>query len=173
MTFKVDDLVRVIEEYKTDYDDYLRDIMRVLETDTNTIQVSYGNDDGSYWFPTIKLELVTDAQDKVEPVKPPIDMSEQTVAIVSFEGAVKREARAVREALKTCDSISGFHMEIVASGPINDGEVNIVYKLCPNSSGYDAVEGSSVKECVAEMVRRHGWDLMNKPKAISYQEVPF
>lgn len=45
---------------------------------------------------------------------------EHTVAIVSFEGALKREIKRLRNKLKNIDEISEFQLEIVASGRVND-----------------------------------------------------
>lgn len=168
MTFKKDNIVRRVT------DDGDGELLRVLKDDeednvcTNIVDAT-GSED---YIRSTNLELVAKSAVELERQKNPQPMEEQTVAIVSFEGAVKREIKAVREALKMCDSVSTFRFEVVASGPVNDGEMKIEYTISGEYGG-QAVKGNSVKECVAEFLRRHGWDSTNKPIAISYDGVPF
>ena len=164
--FKEGDLIRKI----TDAGD--AEVVRVL--DTKTIKGCYDiyiatSADTKYasWVSGSDYELVTDNQKILEAEANPHPMEEQTVAIVSFEGAVKREVKAIREAIKVCETVSELRFTITASGPINDGEVEITYEIAKNSYSA-AVKGNNVRECLAEFLRRHGWDSTNKPVAISY-----
>ena len=123
------------------------------------------------YYPS-ELELVKESQEIPDKVENPQPMEEQTVAIVSFEGAVKREVLAVREAIKCCDTISHFELTVVASGAVNDGDVKVTYSIAEDSYGTKKVKGNNVKECLSEFLRRHGWDRVNKPIAISYDGIP-
>lgn len=98
---------------------------------------------------------------------------EHTIAIVSFEGAVKREGKRVREALKSATEAgilnNEFQFTISVSGRILDGEVKLVYSLA-REYGYDKVEGDTTNSVVDEFLRRKGWDKLHKPLAISFNE---
>jgi len=135
--------------------------------------VTMEDEDQTEWMYTPdEIELVAESLKALEKATNPQPMEEQTIAIVSFEGAVKREVKALREAIQLCDSVSYFYLNISASGPVNDGEVKIEYRISDSSYGSGGVEGNNVKECLAEFLRRHGWDRVNKPKAISYDGIP-
>lgn len=97
---------------------------------------------------------------------------EHTVAIVSFEGALKREIKRLRNKLKNIDEISEFMLEIVASGRVNDGDVKLSFKLSPNTWGGNQVTGRELRAVEEEMLRRHGWQKKNDPLAIAYERVP-
>ena len=98
---------------------------------------------------------------------------EHTVAIVNFEGHVKRAARRVREALAKDDRIRQLRIDIEISGPIT-GELLIVYKLSDGGYNDDStVKGHSLDSCVEEFMRRKGWDSTHAPKSITYEEIPF
>lgn len=97
---------------------------------------------------------------------------EHTIAIVSFEGALKREIKRVRNQLKNIDEISDFSLKIEASGRVNDGDVKLTFEVSPSSYGYQAVKGRSLRAAVEEMLRRHGWQKHNDPIAISYEKIP-
>ena len=156
-----DQIMRVYED-ETVGDMYVK-CEATTEEDGVTSKYMYENDE---------LELVAVNQKILDRMENPQPMEEQTVAIVSFEGAVKREVLAVREAMKCCDSISYFRLVINASGRVNDGEVEISYHISESSYGSDGVEGNNVKECLSEFLRRHGWNSINKPIAISYDGIP-
>lgn len=108
---------------------------------------------------------------------------EQLVAIVSFEGAVKREVKRIREGLKPAAeagiiSSNEFTMTVKATGRVLDGEVKLIYSLSTNYYNSEAVEGNSLSEVVAEVLRRKGWQKVNKPLSISFdkakeEEIPF
>ncbi len=169
MTFKEGNLVRLKTE------DGNGKIMRVKQDNADTDTVTLCETDSitldDNWFDMEDLELVAESLEELEKAKNPQPMKEQTVAIVSFEGAVKREVKAVREAIKLCDSVSYFQLSIFASGQVNDGEVKIEYKISEGSYGDDVI-GHNVKECLSEFLRRHGWNHANKPIAISYDGIP-
>lgn len=166
--FKEGNLVRRVT---SDGSGEIMRVQRDSESDGTTYVVFGGNDEERY-EDTNDLELVTGNQAELTPKKPQVDMSEQTVAIVNFEGAVKREARAIREAIKVIETVSSFTFNIKVSGAIGDNDVNIEYEI-GGSKYNDEVHGNTVKETLSEFLRRHGWDLANRPKAISYQEIPF
>lgn len=99
-------------------------------------------------------------------------MSEHTVAIVSFEGALKREIKRIRNRLKDVEEISEFSVKIEASGRVHDGEVKLSFAIAPNSYGYNEVKGRELNAVLEEMMRRHGWQKKNDPLAIAYEKVP-
>ena len=99
-------------------------------------------------------------------------MDEHLVAIVSFEGALKREIKRVREMLKECDDIPTFKLSFEAKGRVNDGEIKLQYTVCPNEYGADTVTGDDLNACIEEMLRRHGWTKRHSPKALAYHKIP-
>lgn len=96
---------------------------------------------------------------------------EHSVAIVSFEGAVTREIKRVRERLKSVESLSTFQLKIIASGRINDGEVKLTYFVA-NEYGGGEVKGDSLNAVLDEYLRRNGWEKIHAAKAISYEKIP-
>ena len=96
---------------------------------------------------------------------------EHTVAIVSFEGAIKREIKRLRNQLKQDETLSEFRLIIEASGRVNDGEVRLSYTL-DQKFGLGKVEGNSLQAVVYEFQRRRGWSKTNAPKALAYEKVP-
>ena len=166
MSFKKGNLVRLKDGDKS--------VMLVVEDSDDiigetTCDPGAGHQEAT--FETDDLELVAESQTELDKQENPHPMEEQTIAIVSFEGAVKREVKAIREALKLCDTIREFTLSVKASGPVNSGEVEITYEIEGPRYG-DGVKGDSVRECLAEFMRRHGWDNIHKPKAISYNGIP-
>lgn len=104
---------------------------------------------------------------------------EHTVAIVSFEGAIKREVKRIRERLKPAAELIGnaFQFEIQARGRILDGEVKLEYTIA-GLYGENKVEGRDVNSVLEEYLRRSGWNAVNKPLEIAFdklkeQEIPF
>jgi hypothetical protein len=95
---------------------------------------------------------------------------EQLVAIVSTEGAIKRAVRQIRESLSRADEGSEFYFTIEASGRIQEGEVKLEFGLAESSYG-TKVKGFSIQPVVDEYLRRHGWEKVNAPKAISFDKV--
>lgn len=98
-------------------------------------------------------------------------MNEHTVAIVSFEGALKREIKRVREELKKAESLSTFKVEITASGRINDGEVKLTFRVS-DEYGSGSVKGDGMQACLDEYLRRNGWEKVHAAKALSYERIP-
>lgn len=96
---------------------------------------------------------------------------EHMVAIVSFEGALKREMRRVREQLQRDPALKAFKLEIVVSGRVHDGDLMLDYHL-GGQYGEDIVTGNSVQPVIDEYMRRKGWNSQNAPKAIGYLKVP-
>ena len=165
--FKKGNLIRV----KDDSDGPILRVIFEGATEEDSLQVEY-EDGVKSWFDPDEIELVAESLEEYGKVKNPQPLVEQTIAIVSFEGAVKREVKALREAIKCCDSVSYFQLVVTASGAVNDGEVNIEYRITDSSYGSGGVSGNNVKECLSEFLRRHGWDQTNKPIAISYDGIP-
>jgi hypothetical protein len=107
---------------------------------------------------------------------------EHIVAIVSFEGALKREIKRLREKLKPAAdegvlSSNGFQFEITASGRILDGEVKVEYTLS-EMYGDNRVHGRDTAAVTDEFLRRMGWNSVNKPLEIAFDktrdpEIPF
>jgi len=139
-----------------------------IEYDGDQVEVNDGEEDMSFGPEDVALVCKADNVKLVEKKAPRVSQEENTVAIVSFEGAVKREVRAIREALKICD-VSQFKLRIVAEGRVNDGDVKISYRIGEYSG---ECEGNSMRETLAEFMRRNGWDNANAPKAISYESIP-
>lgn len=104
--------------------------------------------------------------------------NEHTIAIVSFEGAVKREVARIRNKLKPAAEsgvLTGneFTFDISASGRILDGEVKLSFTI-KGVYGINAVTGNSPDEVMAEYLRRAGWEKVNTPLALSSsEEIPF
>ena len=114
---------------------------------------------------------------------------EHLVAIVSFEGAVKRAVARIRAQLAgaaNSNILPGneFHFIVKANGRILDGEVKLSFSLNPN--GWDdprTVTGNSMQGVVDEYLRRAGWNAVNaplqlgaptpKPEQVSDDEIPF
>ena len=143
----------------------------VLDPDkvnSDYVWVNDGTSDISFAPEDLAIVCKVDNVKLMEKNAPRVSQEENTVAIVSFEGAVKREVRAIREALKICD-VSQFKLRIVAEGRVNDGDVKISYRIGEYSG---ECEGNSMRETLAEFMRRHGWDSANAPKAISYESIP-
>lgn len=95
---------------------------------------------------------------------------EHTVAIVSFEGAVKREVKRVRGALQKLEELATFRMEIVARGRVHDGDVKIEFTVGREYGG--EVTGDNMQAVLEEFMRRHGWKKAHNPVAITFQEAP-
>lgn len=96
-------------------------------------------------------------------------MTEHTVAIVSFEGALKREAKRLRRQLRQVESLSRFELEITIEGRLHDGDLELKYRIGEYSK---AVTGDSLGPVVDEFMRRHGWEQIHSPKAIGYDKIP-
>lgn len=97
-------------------------------------------------------------------------IDENTVAIVSFEGHIKRTARHVHEALDHANIGDSWHLEINLRGSHGEsGTIKIQYTL-HNSYVYDAREikvvGNSLDAVVEEFLRRHGWNAHHAPLQI-------
>lgn len=96
---------------------------------------------------------------------------EHVVAIVSFEGAVKREVKRIREALRPAVEaklmINDFGFQIKVSGRVLDGEVKLSYKIGEYDFMAKEVEGDSPNAVVDEFLRRKGWASIHAPLAIS------
>lgn len=79
----------------------------------------------------------------------------------------------IRETLGQAD-IGGFHFTIKASGRTmtDRSEVQIVYKLGDSEWGANMVEGDTLDNVLAEMLRRHGWNEQHKPLSLPAPDLP-
>jgi len=96
--------------------------------------------------------------------------SDQTVAIVSFEGAVKREIKRVVSQLRIVESLSNFRVIIRASGELSADSMKLEFEVGPEYG--DKVTSNSLQEAVTEFMRRHGWDEMHKIRQVTFNGVP-
>ena len=98
--------------------------------------------------------------------------SEHQIAIVSFDGAIKREVRRIKEKLKQVESLSRFSIEIEVDGSLHDTGFTVKYKVSDGRFGGVAVEGNNLEACAEELLHRFGWDRAHQPKEITDQSVP-
>lgn len=100
--------------------------------------------------------------------------TERRVAIVSFEGTLKREIKRVREQLKNCKRLPEFSLLIKAHCRVTKGDVSLSYELAEDfySLYPEVVKGDSLQAVVDEFLRRHGWSVLHAPKVVSYEEIP-
>ncbi len=96
---------------------------------------------------------------------------EHTVAIVSFEGALKREIKRMRKELQRDESLHSFCIQIKASGRTHEGDVDLEYGVGADTYSPD-VKGDSMHAIVEEFMRRRGWKKRHAPIAISYEKIP-
>jgi len=94
---------------------------------------------------------------------------EHHVAIVSFEGALKREIKRIRNELKNCEDFAHMIFKIEADGNVNSGNIKLTYQLCGPKA---VVTGDSIQAVLDECLRRHGWEKIHAPKALSYERIP-
>lgn len=93
---------------------------------------------------------------------------EQTVAIVSFTGAIKREVVRALNKLKQDESLSEFKISIKATGRVDgDAKINFAVSDCTYSSG---VEGNNLDDCIEELLRRRGWTKRHEPLMLTSNE---
>jgi hypothetical protein len=74
--------------------------------------------------------------------------------------------RHVRTRFGNAD-VGGFYLSIEAQGRTltDEAEIKIEYRL--GTGRYDdKVTGNDLERCIVEMLRRHGWDETNAPKAL-------
>jgi hypothetical protein len=96
-------------------------------------------------------------------------MTDKFNAKVLFAAIVAAEVKRVRELLKQDENMSSFAMRIEVEGRVHSGEVKIEFKLSPSSYiGSDTVSGHDFDVMFAELMRRRGFDAVNKPLAIGY-----
>ncbi len=97
--------------------------------------------------------------------------SEHLVAIVSFEGALKREIKRVRRELAKCDALPFMRLQITAEGRLHDGDMKLSYCLA-DQYGINSVTGDELYSVVDEFLRQHGWQARHAPTAIAYHAAP-
>jgi hypothetical protein len=85
--------------------------------------------------------------------------------VLAFANAIND----VRRKMADADIGSAFTIELKASGRINDGDVKIEWNV--SAGGWDnrqEAKGASLSACVAEVLRRHGWQERHAPVCIGY-----
>jgi phosphoglycolate phosphatase-like HAD superfamily hydrolase len=95
-------------------------------------------------------------------------MDDNTVAIVSLEGAIKRAVKQVRKALRNASEGSEFHFRIYAHGRVQEGETKLEISLADSGYSSGVVTGNQIQPVIDEYLRRHGWDKLNAPLQISF-----
>ncbi len=95
---------------------------------------------------------------------------EHVVAIVSFEGALKREIKRVRKELQKVDDLSSFSLKMEVKGRVHEGDVKLSYGI--GSEYGTEVTGDSLNAVLDEYLRRHGWKKVHEVKALSYEKIP-
>lgn len=93
---------------------------------------------------------------------------EQTVAIVSFTGAIKREIVKAKKLLARDENLSYFTIRIEAKGRI-DGDVKITFAVGDSEYSTD-VSGNNLEPCIEELLRRRGWQKRNDPLMLTTTE---
>lgn len=97
-------------------------------------------------------------------------MSEQTIAIVSFTGALKREIVKLQKKIAKCEQINYIDIRVKASGRAQSGDIKITYSICGNEYQSDVVEGNDLDALCEEFLRRHGWTQRNAPLMLTVNE---
>ncbi|MAG26343.1 hypothetical protein CMI47_12405 [Candidatus Pacearchaeota archaeon] len=171
MTFKAGDLVKHIDELE--YNRFgVMCVIEIIGDVPYPVKVSYDSEGSTDVFREGDLELVMAAEDI--PVATPIThqvTEEQSVAIVSFPGAIKRHAKKVAETLRNIESIHSFEFTVEVEGSTDNGSgVDITYKLRERYGS--TVEGNDPDAVLGEFMRRHGWNEDHKVKSITFQDVP-
>jgi hypothetical protein len=99
-------------------------------------------------------------------------MNEHVVAIVSFDGAVKREAKRVRKELQRDETLHSFGLRIDISGRVHDGDLKLKFTIGDSEYFSQSVTGDSLQAVIDEFMRRRGWTAIHSPKALGYETVP-
>ena len=97
-------------------------------------------------------------------------MTEQTIAIVSFMGALKREITKIQKRVSKVESISFLNLQIEAKGRM-DGDIKILFRISDNE--YDissGPKGNDLDALTEEFMRRHGWEKRNAPLMLTSNE---
>ena len=94
-------------------------------------------------------------------------METDQVAIVSFEGMIKRKAIEVKRKLSALENTTSMRLDIEISGRTHSGDLDIEYKLGEFYSGDKMVRGNSIDAVVEEFMRRRGWDAAHAPLQLS------
>ena len=98
------------------------------------------------------------------------DNDQHHVAIVSFEGAIKREIKRVREALARDETLSAMRLIIKAEGSMT-GDLKLEYSIAVSEYS-PAVSGDNLNAVADEFMRRRGWSAVHEAKALIYHKIP-
>jgi len=75
----------------------------------------------------------------------------------------------VRRKMADANVGSQFTIKLTASGRINDGDAKIEWFVdVGNWENAQSAKGASLSACVAEVLRRHGWQDRHAPVCIGY-----
>ena len=86
---------------------------------------------------------------------------------MSFERALKNEVQRFR-AMFAEMNVPQISIQIVASGPVDHGDVAITFSIGDSQWGDASVKGSNLDACAAEYFRRKGWKRDNDYIALPY-----
>ena len=81
----------------------------------------------------------------------------------NFENQLKLVVREIRADLAQIESTRSLELEIVVSGRVHDGDIEIEFKLGNPYSTGGVVKGGSLDSVVQEYKRRFGWDERHTP----------
>lgn len=101
---------------------------------------------------------------------------EQTIAIVSFSGAIKREIVKVKRKLAQASEkieLNEFSLTIKANGRVNDGDIKIEFLIADGqdpSWAPNKVIGNNLDAILEEFLRRKGWNIINQPLMLTVNE---
>lgn len=81
--------------------------------------------------------------------------------IATFEKILLEEVARLKEQLRVDESLSGFTLEITATGRL-DGDVSVSFKL-GDYYGLGSVSAGGLAPALAEFLRRRGWQERHAP----------
>lgn len=98
-----------------------------------------------------------------------MNTDEQSIAIVSFTGAIKREIVRAKKKLARDESMASFKITIEASGRM-DGDTRIEFSVADNDWGSSIVKSHCLNAAIDELLRRRGWEELNQPLMLTANE---
>ncbi|KKL77591.1 hypothetical protein LCGC14_2033370 [marine sediment metagenome] len=95
-------------------------------------------------------------------------MKTEQVAIVSFDGMIRRKSIEIKRQLSVLTQLSEFQVEITIKGRVHDGDLKFKYSVGPEYG--PKVTGNNLDTAVEEFMRRQGWEKDHAPLQISQGE---
>ena len=92
-------------------------------------------------------------------------MEEQTIAIVSFQGALKREIVRMINRLKQDETFSYLSFDMKVTGRV-DSDVKIEFNLYDDDGSH--VKGNNIDTMVDEALRRRGYAKIHAPLMLTH-----